>query len=197
LEDERTAVLSLRERCLHQLEALGRAATLIEDAARRVHRDVAPRLAASVTERLALLTEGRYDAVDVDAERFAVSMHCADRPELVPLELLSHGTRDQVSLLLRLALTEVLGDAGEPVPLLLDDPLLTADPTRRRAAVQFLLSLSETNQVVLTTTHPGLADQIAREGGEDCAVVVLGRTPLMAARDGGGATVTHLARGTG
>jgi hypothetical protein len=197
LEDERAAVVAIRQRCLHQLEALHRAATLIEDAARRVHRDVAPRLASSVTARLALLTEGRYDAVDVDAERFAVALHCTERPELIPLELLSHGTRDQVSLLLRLALTEVLGDAGEPVPLLLDDPLLTADPTRRRAAVQFLLSLSETNQVVITTTHPGLADQVAREGGEDCAVVVLGRTPMLAARDGGGATVTHLARETG
>ena len=99
----------------------------------------------------------------------------------------------ETPLLLRLALTEVLGDAGEPVPLLLDDPLLTADPTRRRAAVEFLLSLSQTNQVVITTTHPGLADQVAREGGEDCAVIVLGRTPLLAAGDGG-ATVTHLAR---
>ncbi len=193
LEDERAAVLAIRERCLHQLDALRRAAALIEDAARRVHRDVAPRLAASVSSRLALLTEARYDAVDVDAERFAVSLHCAERAELVPLDLVSHGTRDQVSLLLRLALTEVLGDAGEPVPLLLDDPLLTADPARRRAAVEFLLSLSETNQVVITTTHPGLADQVAREGGEECSVIVLGRTPLLAAGDGG-ATVTHLAR---
>jgi len=193
LEDERAAALSVRERCLHQLDALRRAAAMIEDAARRVHRDVAPRLAASVSARLALLTESRYDAVDVDAERFAVSLHCADRPELVPLELVSHGTRDQVSLLLRLALVEVLGDAGEPAPLLLDDPLLTADPTRRRGAVEFLLNLSQTNQVVITTTHPALADQVAREGGEDCAVIVLGRTPLLAAGDGG-ATVTHLAR---
>jgi hypothetical protein len=193
LEDERTGVLAIRERCLHQLAALRRAGALIEEAARRVHRDVAPRLAASMGARLALLTESRYDAVDVDAERFAVSLHCADRPELVPLELVSHGTRDQVSLLLRLALTEVLGDAGEPVPLLLDDPLLTADPARRRAAVEFLLGLSETNQVVITTTHPGLADQVAREGGEDCAVVVLGRTPLLRVGEGS-ATVTHLAR---
>ncbi|HZS16229.1 MAG TPA: AAA family ATPase [Candidatus Dormibacteraeota bacterium] len=194
LEDERAAALAIRERCLHQLEALRRAGAMIEEAARRVHRDVAPRLAASVGARLALLTESRYDAVDVDAERFAVSLHCAERPELVPLDLVSHGTRDQVSLLLRLALTEVLGDAGEPAPLLLDDPLLTADPTRRRAAVEFLLSLSETNQVVITTTHPGLADQVAREGGGDCSVIVLGRTPLLAARGEGGATVTHLAR---
>ena len=195
LEDERVAVLAIREHCLHQLAALRRAGGLIEEAARRVHRDVAPRLAASVTNRLSLLTEGRYDSVDVDAERFAISLHCADRPELVPLDLVSHGTRDQVSLLLRLALTEVLGDSGEPVPLLLDDPLLTADPARRRAAVEFLLGLSETNQVLITTTHPGLADQIAREGGEECAVVVLGRTPLLSAQ--GGAPVTHLMHGAG
>ena len=199
LEDERAAVLAVRQRCLHQLEALRRAATLIDDAARRVHRDIAPRLARSVTERLSLLTEGRYDAVDVDAERFAVSLHSPDRAEMIPLELVSHGTRDQVSLLLRLALTEVLGEAGEPVPLLLDDPLLTADPARRRTAVEFLLRLAQTNQVVVTTTHPGLADQVAREGGEDCAVIVLGRTPLLAAQRGenGMATVTHLAQGTG
>ncbi len=199
LEDERAAALALRERCLHQLEALRRAATLIDDAARRVHRDIAPRLASSVASRLSLLTEGRYDAVDVDAERFAVSLHSRERAELIPLELVSHGTRDQVSLLLRLALTEVLGEAGEPVPLLLDDPLLTADPSRRRGAVEFLLGVAETNQVVITTTHPGLADQVAREGGEDCAVLVLGRTPLLSAQLGepGAATVTHLVQGTG
>jgi uncharacterized protein YhaN len=199
LEDERAAVLAIRERCLHQLEALRRAGALIEESARRVHRDVAPRLAASVTGRLSLLTEGRYDGVDVDAERFAVSLHSAERAELIPLELVSHGTRDQVSLLLRLALTEVLGEAGEPVPLLLDDPLLTADPARRRTAVDFLLRLADSNQVVITTTHPGLADQVAREGGQDCAVIVLGRTPLLAAQRGenGMATVTHLASGAG
>jgi len=199
LEDERAAVVAVRERCLHQLDALRRASTLIAESARRVHRDIAPRLAASVTSRLALLTEGRYDAVDVDAERFAVSLHSSERPELIPLELVSHGTRDQVSLLLRLALTEVLSESGEPVPLLLDDPLLTADPARRRAAVDFLLRIAENHQVLITTTHPGLADQIAREGGEDCAVVVLGRTPLLAAQRGenGMATVTHLAQGTG
>jgi len=192
LEDDRAATLAARERCLHQLEALRRAAALIEESARRVHRDIAPRLAHSVASRLTLLTEGRYDAVDVDAERFAVSLHSADRAELIPLELVSHGTRDQVSLLLRLALTEVLGESGEPVPLLLDDPLLTADPSRRRGAVEFLLGVAETNQVVVTTTHPALADQVAQAGGDDCAVLVLGRTPLLSAH-----TVTHLAQDTG
>jgi len=174
LEDERAACLAVRDRALRQLGALRRASALIEEAARKVHRDFAPRLAASVGRRLALLTEGRYEEINVDAERFAVSLRPPERPELIPIELLSHGTRDQVSLLLRVALTEVLGEAGEPVPLLLDDPLLSADPRRRRAAVEFLLRLSEHTQVVLTTAEPAIADQVAREGGEGCAVVRLG-----------------------
>ncbi len=160
LEDERAACLAARDRGLHQLAALRAAAELIEEATKRIHRDLAPRLAGSVAERLALLTEGRYSAVNVDTAHFEVSLLGRDRPDLVPLELLSHGTRDQVSLLLRLALAEVLSDAGEEVPLLLDEPLLSADPQRRATALRFLWNLSATNQVVLSTSDPAMVDAL-------------------------------------
>jgi exonuclease SbcC len=160
LEDERGACLAARDRGLHQLAALRAAAELIESATKSIHRDLAPRLAASVAERLALLTEGRYSAVNVDTGHFEVSLLGRDRPDLVPLELVSHGTRDQVSLLLRLALAEVLSDAGEEVPLLLDEPLLSADPQRRATALRFLWNLSATNQVVLSTSDPALVDAL-------------------------------------
>jgi uncharacterized protein YhaN len=156
LEDERAACCAARDRGLHQLAALRRAADLIEAATRSIHRDLAPRLATSVAERLALLTEGRYAAVNVDTAHFEVSLLGRDRPDLVPLDVASHGTRDQVSLLLRLALAEVLSDAGEEVPLLLDEPLLSSDPQRRATALRFLWNLSETNQVVLSTSDPSL-----------------------------------------
>jgi uncharacterized protein YhaN len=156
LEDERAMCLAARDRGLHQLAALQQAAELIAGATRRVHRDLAPRLANSVADRLALLTEGRYEAVNVDTNHFEVSLLGRDRPDLVPLDVVSHGTRDQVSLLLRLALAEVLSGAGEEVPLLLDEPLLSADPPRRSAALRFLWNLSATNQVVLSTSDPSL-----------------------------------------
>jgi hypothetical protein len=160
LDDERSACLAARDRGLRQLAALRTAAELIEKASKTIHRDLAPRLAASVAERLALITEGRYTAVNVDAAHFEVSLLGRDRPDLVPLELASHGTRDQVSLLLRLALAEVLSDSGEEVPLLLDEPLLSADPQRRTTALRFLWNLSATNQVVLSTSDPSLVDAL-------------------------------------
>ena len=175
LEDERDACLAVRERALRQLEALRLAAACIEESARRVHRNVAPRLATSVGSRLALLTEGRYSEVNVDAERFAVHLRAPERPDLVPLDVLSHGTRDQVSLLLRLALAEALSDAGEPVPILLDDPLLSADPMRRENALDFLLNLAGAgNQVVLTTADPAVAEHVASAAAPGCGVVTLG-----------------------
>ena len=179
LEDELGACLAARDRALVQLAALRRAAELIEAATRSVHRELAPRLATSVADRLALLTEGRYSAVNVDTSHFAVALRSVERPDLVPLELVSHGTRDQVSLLLRLALAEVLSGGGEPVPLLLDEPLLSADPQRRRTALSFLWGLSETNQVVLSTSDPALASDLALvcEGADPAVVALPGREP--------------------
>lgn len=172
LEDERIACLAARDRALQQLAALRRAAELIESATAAIHRELAPRLAASVAERLVLLTDGRYRAVNVDTAHFEVSLLGDDRPDLVPLALVSHGTRDQVSLLLRLALAEVLSEAGEPVPVLLDEPLLSADPQRRTTALRFLWNLSATNQVVMSTSDPAVAAELAGIAGADRPTVV-------------------------
>jgi len=162
LEDERGTCAAARERGLRQLAAITRAEELLGTVTRTVHRDVAPRLAESISHRLQLLTAGRYGGVNVDTDRFAVSLRCHERLELVPLEMLSHGTRDQVALLLRLALTEVFGETGEAAPLLLDEPLLTSDPGRRDRTLAFLAALAETTQVVLTTSDPALAATLSR-----------------------------------
>ena len=112
--------------------ALRRAADLIEAASRVTHRELAPRLADSLGSRLSLLTGARYVEVNVDTDHFALGLLGRERPDMVPLDAVSHGTRDQVALLLRLALCEVLGGAGERTPLLLDEPLLTSDPVAAR-----------------------------------------------------------------
>src|SRR5207253_117996 len=182
LEDERDACAAERDRALHQLEAIRRAIELLEQASRRTHRDLAPRLADSVTGRLATLTDQRYGAVNVDTDHFAVALLCRDRPDMVPLELASHGTRDQVSLLLRLALCEVLSSSGEAMPLLLDEPVLTSDPRRRELMLAFLRNLSATHQLVLTTADPSVITAVREQSGDDMALVRLnGAEPVIEA----------------
>lgn len=167
LEDDRVAVRAARDRALHQIAALERAGDLIDAARREVHGSVAPRLAEAVSTRLDLLTGPRYHGLNVDIESFAVSLASAERDQMVPLDLLSHGTRDQVSLLLRLGLCELLGRDAEPLPLLLDEAMTASDPVRRAGLLRFLVDLSATNQVVLTATDPRVVEEVRalrREG---------------------------------
>jgi uncharacterized protein YhaN len=174
LEDDREGQKLERCRLLRQQAALQQAIELIGRASRTTHRDLAPQLARSVFGRLNVLTEGRYRDVNVDTEHFEVALLGHERPDLVPLELASHGTRDQVALLLRLALCEVLSGSGERVPLLLDEPLLSADPRRRGLGFEFLHQLAATNQVVLTTSDPAIEEALRAVAGDDYAVVHLG-----------------------
>jgi DNA repair protein SbcC/Rad50 len=173
LEDERDACATARERGLHQLKALRTAADMIESASRVTHRELAPRLAQSLASRLSMLTGARYLNVNVDTDHFALGLLSRDRPDMVPLDAVSHGTRDQVALLLRLALCEVLGGAGERAPLLLDEPLLTSDPARRDAFIEFLHDLSATHQVLISTADPATIEAVSRVTVGDCAVVRL------------------------
>jgi hypothetical protein len=175
LEDDRVAISAARDRARHQIASLERSVDLIERARREVHSSVAPRLGQAVSERLSLLTGPRYRSVNVDIEQFAVSLASAERDQMVPLELLSHGTRDQVSLLLRLSLCELLRGGAEPLPLLLDEPTPSSDPSRRSGILRFLLDLSATHQVVLTTSEPRIVEEFAAfTGGAEICVIDLG-----------------------
>jgi uncharacterized protein YhaN len=68
-------------------------------------------------------------------------------------EMLSRGTRDQLYLSLRLALAQEITAGQEPVPLLLDDPLVNFDDERLAASLKMLSELGSERQVVLFTCH--------------------------------------------
>lgn len=194
LEDERDSCAAARERGLRQLKALRLAAEMIESAARVTHRELAPRLAESLGNRLSLLTGARYTDVNVDTDHFALGLLGRTRPDMVPLDTVSHGTRDQVALLLRLSLCEVLGGAGERAPLLLDEPLLTSDPARRDLFIEFLHDVSATHQVLISTADPAMIEAVSRVTVGDCAVIRLD-DPVAVELDGASTAVgRHSAR---
>ena len=63
--------------------------------------------------------------------------------------LLSHGTAEQVYLLLRVALADHLTRSEEVCPLILDDPTPHFDAERTLAVLDLLLQLADTRQIVL------------------------------------------------
>ena len=142
----------------------------LEEAAEESYRDIAPRLNEALGRTLDRITHGRYNEAFVDAD-YQVRVRAQGTRELVEADLLSHGTRDQIYLVERLELVEILtGD--ESLPVLLDDPLSHCDPRRRATVAEFLSDCSERRQLIVLSTDPTVADVLSGACAR-CSVVDL------------------------
>ncbi|MAT15053.1 MAG: hypothetical protein CMJ46_07260 [Planctomyces sp.] len=84
----------------------------------------------------------------------------------VPVEGMSDGCRDQLYLALRLAAMDRYLEDHEPMPLILDDLLMTFDNERTRAVLPQLASLAQRTQVFLFTHHEHLVEICHETVGE-------------------------------
>jgi uncharacterized protein YhaN len=112
------------------------------------------------------LTDQAFIGLDIDNEEggdvlTAVRAAAHINPR-VPVGGLSEGTRDQLYLALRLAGIEHHLQDREPVPLILDDVLVTFDDARSRATLKCLGELAVKTQVLLFTHHRHVVD-LAKE----------------------------------
>jgi len=64
---------------------------------------------------------------------------------------LSRGTQEQLAVLTRLAIADLLREEGRPVSLILDDPLVYADDTRLDLMTEILSEAAQHMQVILLT----------------------------------------------
>jgi hypothetical protein len=144
-----------RVRQLQQTLTLTR--RFLEDAQDRVHRDVAPVLAAMLREWLPGITAGRYTDVLVNPSTLRVEV-CGHSRAWRPADRLSHGTAEQVYLLLRIALADHLTKGHDTCPLILDDVTVHADAARTREILTLLLKIAEHRQVILFSQEEQVAD---------------------------------------
>lgn len=113
----------------------------------RAHRMIAPKLAGRLSPWVQHITEGRYRDIRLDPETLEVRVR---RPngDWVEADRLSHGTTEQLYLLLRVALAEVVCDPSESCPLILDDVAVHADAQRTDALLQLASELAGSRQVI-------------------------------------------------
>lgn len=140
LEEERVRALA---------RTLATTRALLEKAQDEVHRDFAPRLVELVRPWLRHVTGGRYVDLSVDPQTLGVTVYDRQR-QACDAALLSRGTTEQVYLLLRVALAQLLVTApGESAPLLLDDTTVQCDAARTAAVLDLLHLLSADRQIVV------------------------------------------------
>lgn len=109
---------------------------------------------AAVFERL---TGGKYENASVDKE-YAIQVR-EGTGTYRDWRFLSSATTDQAYLALRLAMTELITDGRERLPLLLDDVLLQYDEERTGYAVDCLAEYGQGGQVIFFTCRRALADR--------------------------------------
>jgi uncharacterized protein YhaN len=71
-----------------------------------------------------------------------------------PYRALSIGTREQLSILVRLAFAVYLREKGYPAAVILDDALVYADPDRFERMQLALRKAAETVQILILTCRP-------------------------------------------
>ncbi len=122
---------------------------LLRQAEARIHRDLAPVLGAAITAELARVSNGRYIEATVNPADLAVRVKAADGGRWREARHLSHGTREQIYLLLRLAMTDQLVTPAEIAPLLCDEVTVQSDQVRAFELLDLLHESSRSRQVVL------------------------------------------------
>jgi uncharacterized protein YhaN len=124
---------------------------LLEAAQRQVHRDLAPLLAAAIREWLPVISGGAYVEAGVNPADLSIEVKERSTGAWRQARLLSGGTREQIYLLLRIAMAQHLVTTAESAPMLLDEVTAQADADRREAILDMLLTMAADRQLVLFT----------------------------------------------
>lgn len=156
-------------------DTLRLAEALLERAMEEFRLEAQPSLLQKAGEYLALSTSGAYHWLGTDLfearpdKEPAISAGRGPGQPERAAEVLSRGTRDQLYLCLRLALAQEMTSGGEPLPLILDDPLVNFDDQRLAASLEMLCALSQERQVLLLTCHQHQAELV--RGLCDCRIL--------------------------
>jgi hypothetical protein len=155
-------------------DTLDRTLGLLRSAEEQVHRSLAPILAATIERWLPGVSQGAYAEATVDPADLLVRVKEAATGKWREARLLSEGTREQIYLLLRVAMAEHLVTNGETAPLLLDEVTVQSDAARKRELLDVLHRLSVERQVILFTHDDDVLAWAERhlDGARDASIVL-------------------------
>jgi uncharacterized protein YhaN len=130
--------------------ALEVALEALQEADRQLQSRLSPRLSQRAGDYFSRLTDGQYTQVSLTRD-LEVAVREGDSLTERPLSYLSQGTADQLYLALRLALADLLLPQPDACPLILDDAFLTFDDQRLALALEVILELAQSRQILLFT----------------------------------------------
>jgi DNA repair protein SbcC/Rad50 len=152
-------------------DAVALARSVLREAADELSREFAPHLNDALRRNLARITGGRYSEARVDSD-LSVKVIVPGSGQVVSADDLSRATKDQIFLVQRLEIAQLLAPTKGKAPLLLDDPFAHYDAERLHYGLEILAECAESRQVVLFTEDPVVAS-LALSVASRCATIEL------------------------
>jgi DNA repair exonuclease SbcCD ATPase subunit len=146
-----------KEEHMKQINADKTANNIISAVYDELKEKFVPELEKRAETLLDRITQGRYTDIVVKKDNLDVLIHAPEKDTPVDIEVLSQGTRDQLYLCLRIALSELLTGGKNP-PLLFDEAFYTFDEDRLKETLQVLQEIAKTTQVIVFTHDESYAE---------------------------------------
>ncbi len=109
------------------------------------------------------LTGGAYSSLDISKD-FEIKANRDDVFGAKEWQFLSAGTADQAYLALRIAISSLIADEGDTLPLIMDDSLTQYDANRTEKALAFLSEYAKEHQIILFTCHDNIKNSAEKYG---------------------------------
>lgn len=146
LEEKRAERESLRK----EYDALALALEVMTDANTVLQTRFSPALGEKAASIFTKLTKEKYNRVLLDRKMSPSALQNGDSISRAVTSL-SQGAADQLYLAVRLAVCDMVLPQEKRIPICLDDALVTFDDTRMAAALDYLVELSKSRQILLFT----------------------------------------------
>ncbi|KNY29810.1 ATP-binding protein [Pseudobacteroides cellulosolvens] len=144
----------------------------LNEASMEIHRDFVPALNEKTGHILNKMTGNKYDRLKLD-DNLVLRLVEPETGAVVPADMLSCGTVEQVYLALRIAASELLMLKGETLPLMLDEIFSFYDHKRTIDTLKVLKDLSIKRQIILFTCKEWEMDTICQMYQNDVNVIKL------------------------
>lgn len=148
------AQLAQAQRRYDDMDGDARALKLLYDTLEEEQRKAKDAFIGPVKERIAPYLRLVFPGAELslDSDRLSVEgLARADGAAPEPFETLSIGTREQLAVLVRLALADFLLEKGRPVTVILDDTLVYSDDSRFEAMLNALTRAARKLQIIILT----------------------------------------------
>ncbi len=152
--EQRRGECGMAEQELKRLELDAKAWELLKKTLQGAESEAKERFLAPVGDRLKPYLKLLFPATDLLLDEQELEIKALRREGVEePFTSLSIGTREQVAILVRLALADLLREKGKPVTLVLDDALVNCDDERFRRMELALRRAAENIQILILTCH--------------------------------------------